>query len=132
MRAQVGLHPQDWPSDFSLAAVDAWGGRIGAALAAEGPGGAVLAGSWRGGCILVLCGFPLNLAGPVAASAAGAGSGACPVMQLVGAALDLRNRRDEAARWVLAADPDHLWLAQADTTEERQATLLAAAGRMML
>ena len=121
IRARSGLHLAIWTDTLDSVTITAWARQIDAALLSQGPEVEAQARGWN--FIIVLCVTP----DPATRLA---NIGATPTMyQLVHAASDPRGPSQAAIAWILVADPDHLYLAQANPHDDCQAMLLAAIGR---
>ena len=122
-RARSGLHPAAWPDALDAGTVTAWAQQIDAVLLAQGSDVAASTNGWQDRCIIFLCltPDPATLLADVRNTP--------PLYQLIDAAHDPRGPSQADISWILAADPDHLYLAQASQDEDYQNMLRAAIGR---
>ena len=123
VQAQVGLHPSAWTGMLDTETFEGWAQEIDIALSRMTLEDRERANGWRSNCIALTCLTP----DPALLLRTDRHTPA--LYQLVHTTRDTRSRPQTAARWILAADPDRLWLAQANPLDVCQAMLNAAIGR---
>ena len=121
MSVGTELHPRDWSDQVTREVANAWAQQIDTALRNRGQQEDNSIGNWRARCIVVACLFPIGITSLDSITPA--------LLHLVSSTFDLRQSQDNRAEWILAADPGHLWLAQANLGSDYQTHLLAATGR---
>ena len=120
---QVDLHPLTWTGSLDTETIDRWGQEVDAAVNRLTPEDRERANGWKNNCIAFAC------VTPDPAPLLGNDRPTPALYQLVHAVGDMRTRPHAAAEWILAADPDRLWLARANPLEVCQNMLNAAIGR---